>query len=96
MVKELDYCPFCGCDEIASKYRKHKLGVAAYIRCNHCSAQGGTFIEGHEEAALESARQDWNQNSLRPKTLCDQIERWTSQLQYDAHSFWYKVKNWDW
>jgi hypothetical protein len=92
----IDYCPFCGEDQqISLKFSKHRLGMSASVKCGHCAAQGGSFIEEDKELAAESALRDWNQNSLRPKTLCDCVEHFVGQLQYDIRSYWYKIKHWD-
>jgi len=91
----LDYCPFCGCVEVALIKRQHDQGVFSQIECTHCGARGGSFIEETDNEAFESARNDWNQSSLRPNTLCDRVRRKLTQLEYDLHEFLYKIKHWD-
>jgi Lar family restriction alleviation protein len=91
----LDYCPFCGSSEITIKTRKHNLGIEAHAKCGHCSAQGGSFVEETKEAAVESVIQDWNQKDLRPTNICHRIKKRITQIEYDIHCYWYKIKNWD-
>jgi hypothetical protein len=96
----LDCCPFCGNgadeDGISIETSKHRLGlIAAYIKCGHCAAQGGTVIGETEDEAIASAVRDWNQKDLRPNTVCHQVTRFFVQLEYDYYLYWRKLKNWD-
>jgi hypothetical protein len=91
----LDYCPFCGYDEIEIVRYDHDLGIEAHARCLHCAAQGGTFIEETEDAAMESVARDWNQKDLRPNTVCHRVKRFFVQLEYDYSLYWHKLKTWD-
>ncbi len=88
----LEYCPFCGNgageDGISINTGKHRLGVKAYVKCEHCSAQGGTFIEETEDEAIESAVRDWNQKDIRPNTICHKVKRFFVQLEYDLRTCW--------
>ena len=91
----LEYCPFCGSSEVSIKTRKHKLGIAAHAKCDHCAAQGGTFIEETKEESIKSVEFDWNQKDLRPSTVCHRVRRFFVQLEYDFYLYWHKLKNWE-
>jgi len=87
-VGELDYCPFCGSSEVSVDTEAHPLGVMAYVKCLHCAAQGGTFIEETEDEAIWSVIRDWNQKDIRPNTICHKVKRFVTQLEYDLRTFW--------
>lgn len=91
----LDYCPFCGYEEIHIKTRTVKLGIDAHAECGHCKARGGHFTDETKELAIESVIDDWNQRDLRPKTLCHRVRRMITQIEYDISCYWYKLKHWD-
>jgi hypothetical protein len=84
----IDYCPFCGETEINTEMAWHPHGIVIYLKCSHCEARGGTFIEETEEAAIETATTDWNQKTLRPNTICHRLNRFFTQLEYDIRTLW--------
>jgi hypothetical protein len=94
-LKNLDFCPFCGSDEIEIVRYVCGLDFEAHARCLHCAAQGGTFVEETEDEAIESVTRDWNQKSLRPNTICHKIKRFFVQLENDYYTYWHKLKTWD-
>lgn len=73
---------------LGSKVDDHPHGVRASICCDHCGAQGGSFVEDTIHQALNRAKEDWNQPSLRPHTLCDRVRQFWIQLGYDLRSGW--------
>jgi hypothetical protein len=84
----LNYCPFCGYDNIEIVRCYHPLGFEAYAHCLHCSAQGGTFIKETEDDAMSSVIRDWNQKDIRPNTICHKVKRFVVQLEYDLRTCW--------
>lgn len=73
---------------LGSKVDDHPLGVRASVCCNHCDAQGGSFIEDTMYQALNRAIEDWNQPNLRARTLCDRVKQFWVQMCYDLRTGW--------
>lgn len=95
-MHSLEFCPFCGCDDVDLKTDKHKYGFMSYAQCQHCAARGGSFVEDTIKDSMDRAIDDWNQKVLRSLTISDKIKRIVTQLEYDLYMIWDKIKNRDW
>lgn len=92
----LDYCPFCGGTELVISTVLHSIGYCSQVKCGHCGARGGSYVDETEEESIEKAVGDWNQKDIRPNTICHRIPRFFSQVTYDLECLWYKIRHWDW
>ena len=64
-MSNLDYCPFCGADEVALETAPHHHGSMAQVVCGHCCARGGNYVCLDVEEAKKDAVENWNQKGLR-------------------------------
>jgi transcription elongation factor Elf1 len=64
-MSNLDYCPFCGADEVALETASHRHGSMAQVVCGHCCARGGNFVDIDTQKAKAQATKNWNQKGLR-------------------------------
>lgn len=65
-MSDLDYCPFCGSDDVALQTTNYDV-FAAQALCNHCCAMGGHFIDADSQKVKRQATESWNQKCLRGK-----------------------------
>jgi hypothetical protein len=68
-MSNLDYCPFCGADEVALETTQTSPNNEwmAQVVCGHCCARGGNYICPELEEARQNAVENWNQKDVRRK-----------------------------
>lgn len=91
-MKKLDFCPFCGSDEVevvsdVSPKEKH-----FYVQCYHCTATGSSFgsialvdgdFEETDEELTTAAVDAWNKCG-RPGWWHRLVKRRLAQIHYDC------------
>ena len=65
-MSDLDYCPFCGSDDVALQTTNYDVSTAQVL-CNHCCAMGGYFTDSNRQRVKDLATENWNQKCLRGK-----------------------------
>lgn len=101
-MAQIDYCPFCGCEDVKLIQPTNDDFECYYVECQHCNSKGPHYavddklsIEEVDDTML-NAIQEWNNKELRPDTACHKVKRLWGQLIYDIDAIWYKIRNWDW
>ena len=90
---QLNYCPFCGCEDIEMVTRDEGnmdqagFGWMAQCICTHCQAQG-SYNGGceTEEDARETAIENWNEAG-RKLTWYDHVFQIWDELIYRFEDF---------
>jgi hypothetical protein len=101
-MAQIDYCPFCGCEDVKLVHLTNDDFECYYVKCQHCRSQGPNYSVDDKlsveevDDAISSAIQEWNDKDLRPDTVCHKVKRLWGQLIYDIDAIWYKIRNWDW
>jgi len=86
-----DYCPFCKSSDCTLLEGNGEYFVSYYVKCNHCNARGSNFVELVEDGSDDAknvAIKHWNQNDIRPNTICHTVKRMITQLRYDLTTLW--------
>lgn len=69
-MNALDYCPFCGSDDVSIDIcitAEDRLGWMAQAVCGHCCARGGNYVDLDIDKAKRDVADNWNQKCLRNK-----------------------------
>jgi len=74
-------CPFCGCENVKVCTHHHRLGLMAWVSCNHCMAAGSSMVEESREEAVKAAIDAWNEATLPLRTqVINRIHAWLSRF----------------